>query len=59
MKNLRKHVNEFDQARHRYEIMLQQKKRTEERKRLAHSGESQTEARPSIFKVDTGKRRPA
>ena len=51
VKNLRKHVNEFDQARHRYEIMLQQKKRTEERKRLAHSGASQEETRSSLFKV--------
>ena len=33
MKNLRKHVNEFDQARHRYEVRLKQEKRTEERKR--------------------------
>jgi len=50
MKNFRKHINEFAQARHRYEVRLAQEKRMQE-KRLAHSGESQKETRSSLFKV--------
>jgi hypothetical protein len=57
VKNLRKSWNEYEQAKHRYEIRIAQEKRTQERK--AQSQDAAEQARPGIQQVDTEKGRAA
>ena len=52
MKNLRKHSNEYEQARKRYET-----RKTQEARQAAKHPQLEKEARSTVLKVDTEKGR--